>query len=101
MQATYTSETTLRAILDLLRQLSPAQIPEAEAAVREARQRAETLVEIDEAGADRACPHCGDNQRTKHGRTRTGVQRWQCWACERTWSGLTGTPVSGTHKPAS
>lgn len=92
MQSYYTSETTVRGILDLVRRLSPAQIPEVESAVREARQRAETLVEIDEAGADRCCPHCGDDRRAKWGRTRMGVQRWRCAGCRRTWSGLTGTP---------
>lgn len=89
----------LRALLDLVRRLSPMQIAEAETVLREARQRAETLVEIDEAGADRPCPHCGDIERTKHGRTGTGVQRWQCKGCKRTWSGLTGTPVAGVHRP--
>lgn len=100
MRACDTSETTLRGTLDLLRRLSRAQIPEAEAAVREARQRAEALDEIDEAAAGRACPHCGGDRRAKWGRARTGVQRWPCKGCRRTWSGLTGTPVAGLHQPA-
>jgi transposase-like protein len=100
MQPHYTSEAAVRGILELVRRLSPGQIPEVETAVREARQRAETLVEIDEAGGDRTCPHCDDDRRAKWGRTRTGVQRWRCAGCCRTWSGLTGTPVAGIHQPA-
>lgn len=99
MQVDHANEPSLRVILELLRRLSPSEILEAEAAVREARQRAETLVEIDEAGADRSCRHCGDDRRARWGRTRTGAQRWRCAGCRRTWSGLTGTPVAGVHRP--
>jgi len=99
MQPASSCEKALQGIRYLLRQLSPADIPVAEAAVREARQRIETLVEIDGAGADRDCPYCGHCEQAKWGRTRTGAQRWQCKGCRRTWSGLTGSPIIGIHKP--
>ena len=70
------------------RRCHPAQIGHAENALRDARRRAEAVIEIDAAAEARACPHCGGAHNVRHGRTRTGIQRWRCLSCGRTWSGL-------------
>lgn len=86
-------------LLDQIKRLAPNQIAEAERALKEARQHAEARVEIDGAAVDRACPWCGGDDRRKWGRTERGEQRWRCKDCKRTWSGLTGTPAAGVHRP--
>ena len=91
--------TSLDRLLDLIKTLPPAQIGHAENALRDARRRAEAVIEIDAAAEARACPHCGGAHNVRHGRTRTGIQRWRCLSCGRTWSGLTGTPVAGVRRP--
>ena len=43
-----------------------------------------------------ACPHCGSCDLYRHGWVRS-LQRYLCKACERTFSVLTGTPLSNLH----
>ena len=85
------------ALLAGVRALDPVQFAEVERALRDARHRAELLVETDEAGMERDCPRCGGSDRQCWGRTRTGVQRHRCKGCGCTWSGLTGTAVERIH----
>ena len=87
--------TLLRSITDL----PPSQITRAEEALRTARRRAEAVVEIDAVGEDRACPSCGGLDGSRWGRTRAGAQRWRCKGCGRSWTGRTGTPLAGVHRP--
>ena len=89
----------LNELLELIGRLPPTQIAAAERALRDARHGAEATIEIDLAAAGRACPCCGGEHKVRHGQTRTGAQRWRCRRCGRTWSGLTGTPVRGIHRP--
>lgn len=86
-------------LLRSISNLPPAQIAKAEAALATARRRAEAVVEIDGAGEERACPHCGSCHRSRWVTTRTGAQRWRCKACDRTWTGRTGTPLAHIHRP--
>lgn len=89
----------LNELIELIGRLPPTQIAEAERALRDARHGAEATIEIDLAAAGRTCPCCGGTHKVRHGQTRTGAQRWRCRDCGRTWSGLTGTPVRGIHRP--
>lgn len=43
-----------------------------------------------------ACPHCESSDLYRHGWVR-GLQRYLCKTCERTFSALTGTPLSNLH----
>ena len=44
-----------------------------------------------------ACPHCASAQVQRWGRA-SGVQRYRCCSCHRTFSALTGTPLSGLKR---
>lgn len=45
-----------------------------------------------------ACPHCSSVRFIHWGRNR-GIARFRCQGCHRTFSPLTGTPLSGLHYP--
>ncbi|MGR3565059.1 MAG: IS1595 family transposase [Heliomarina sp.] len=85
-------------LLKSISELPPAQILRAEAALATARRRAEAVVEIDEVGQARACPHCGSDDRVSWGSTRAGARRWRCQVCSRTWTGRTNTPLAHIHR---
>ena len=44
-----------------------------------------------------ACPHCSDKQVYRHG-FQSGLRRYRCRACGRTFYALTGTPLARLHK---
>ncbi len=52
-----------------------------------------------DATTPQGCPHCQSGRWHRHGRDR-GLQRYRCCACGRTFSGLTGTPLSGLRHRA-
>lgn len=96
----HTPQLVIDALLATIASLPPRRIAEAEAALATARRRAEAVVEIDAVGLARpCCPHCGGQERSSWGSTRTGMRRWRCKACARTWTGRTGTPVARIHRP--
>jgi hypothetical protein len=46
-------------------------------------------VQVSNSCENSQCPNCskaGSNNIRKYGKTRTGVQRWQCKTCQMTWS---------------
>ena len=50
-------------------------------------------------GEGMACPHCGQPTTAKWGRDKTtGLQRWMCWPCKRTFNERTGTPLARMRK---
>jgi transposase-like protein len=48
---------------------------------------------VDHAG----CPHCGGRNLQRWGRS-SGLPRYRCGACRRTFNGLTGTPLARLRK---
>lgn len=42
---------------------------------------------------DRQCPHCGHEQLQRCGR-KSGLQRWKCLGCDRSFNALTGTKLA-------
>ena len=54
------------------------------------------LIERDFAKAP-ACGHCGSEAFSKRG-VATGMKRYQCKACNRTFNALTGTPLAHLQK---
>lgn len=94
-----TSARLLDNLLKSIADLPPAQISKVEAAIITARRRAEAVVEIDAIGEERPCPRCGGRHRSSWGTTRAGARRWRCKDCELTWTGRTGTPLAGIHRP--
>jgi transposase-like protein len=43
------------------------------------------------------CPHCKSEHVTRHGHA-SGLQRYRCQACSKTFTALTGTPLNRLHK---
>ena len=93
------SSHRLAELIDIVSNLPPDRIADVEAALGDARRRAEAVVEVDEAARGRACPHCGGTESVRWGTTRTGTHRWRCKGCGRTWTGRTGTPIARIHRP--
>lgn len=58
------------------------------------------IVGVLEAHGVPACPHCGAAHPVHNGR-RTGLQRYLCHACERSFNVLTGTPLARLHRSAA
>ena len=67
------------------------------ARIVEEKREAELLSKV---GRDRiaglGCPHCGDFSIGAWGRAN-GMPRYRCKACRKTFTPLTGTPLSGLH----
>ncbi|NBB81956.1 MAG: IS1595 family transposase [Alphaproteobacteria bacterium] len=45
-----------------------------------------------------SCPHCQAATANRWGTTRTGLQRWRCGACRRTYTAATGTPLAAAKR---
>ncbi|MCQ0090245.1 IS1595 family transposase [Roseovarius sp. M141] len=98
-QATNISQHAFRQFLDRIIQLTPRQIEDLLSRAHDVRQRRAALAEIEtRTEQERKCPHCNEERRQKWGQTRTGVQRYRCDCCLRTYSGLTGTEICGLHR---
>jgi transposase-like protein len=88
----------LKRITAALRDLTPVQrkIVAIELAALDA-QPASTVI-IEERFANGAtCPHCKSEHVTRHGHA-SGLQRYRCQACSKTFTALTGTPLNRLHK---
>jgi transposase-like protein len=48
--------------------------------------------------ADPSCGHCGERSFGAWGRSGNGFKRYKCKCCAKTFTALTGTPLSGLHK---
>lgn len=79
---------TLAQKADLLRVLS----------ARDDQAAVEDLVES-RLGQLPACPHCAGTRIVLNG-SASGLQRYKCWACQRTFNALTKTPLARLRKKA-
>jgi len=48
--------------------------------------------------ADLSCGHCGERSFGHWGTSGNGFKRYKCKCCGKTFTALTGTPLSGLHK---
>ena len=55
--------------------------------------RVRQMIESRVVQAQTGCPHCGHTQLLRHGQV-SGLQRWRCKACGRTFNALTKTPMA-------
>ena len=60
----------------------------------------ECLDLIAQAAGSPCCPHCRCERVHRCG-TASGLQRWRCLACRRTFNALTGTPLAHLRKRAA
>ncbi|KQV42617.1 hypothetical protein ASC93_16300 [Massilia sp. Root335] len=58
---------------------------------------AECIALIEQAARGRPCPHCGCARVHRCGQA-SGLQRFRCAACGRTYNALTGTPLARLRK---
>jgi transposase-like protein len=93
------SSHQLAELIDVVSNLPPDSIADVEAALGDARRRAEASTEVDGAAHKRACPHCGGFESIRWGKCRTGNHRWRCKSCDKTWTGRTGTSIAHIHCP--
>ena len=63
----------------------------------DAQQEGLAVVEAQEAGKPRACPHCQSTELVLHGQA-SGLQRYRCQVCCRTFNALTGTALARLRK---
>lgn len=74
---------------------SVAELRDLRSALVELDARVEVRGRIDARGARlRQCLHCGTQDPRPWGQTRTGLKRFRCAACGRTFSSATGTAVA-------
>ena len=87
-----------QALLDELGALTPVQRDALTAALKTQGSAADvmTLLETEFAKSP-ACGHCGSERFCKWG-VATGMKRYMCKACDRTFNALTGTPLAHLHK---
>jgi transposase-like protein len=80
--------------LTQIAQLSRAQCTRVLALLKPAVDQGRTAAVIENAVALRlCCPRCQGKQLYRHG-TKSGLQRFRCRACGRTFNSLTGTPLA-------
>jgi transposase-like protein len=87
----------LKRITAALRQMTPIQrkVVSAELAALDVQPASTAIIEGRFAIAP-MCPHCKAERVVRHGNVR-GLQRYRCRECCKTFSALTGTPLSGLH----
>ena len=61
------------------------------------QQEGLAVIEAQEAGKPRTCPHCQSTELFLHGQAN-GLQRYRCQACRRTFNALTGTALARLRK---
>ncbi|SDE79973.1 ISXO2-like transposase domain-containing protein [Massilia sp. PDC64] len=78
-------------------QLSPGDLARLRAWLASIAHPAECIALIEEAAAGRPCPHCGCARKHRCGQA-SGLQRFRCLACRRSFNALTGTPLARLRK---
>jgi transposase-like protein len=80
--------------LTQIAQLTRAQCARLLALLQPAVDQGRTAAVIEDAVAPRlCCPRCQGKQLYRHG-TKSGLQRFRCRACGRSFNSLTGTPLA-------
>ncbi|WP_442920594.1 IS1595 family transposase [Massilia sp. S19_KUP03_FR1] len=77
--------------------LAPAALAQLRAWLAAIRDPAECLALIEQAAHGRPCPHCGSQRVHRCGRA-SGLQRFRCLACRRSYNALTRTPLARLRK---
>jgi transposase-like protein len=83
-----------------IERLSVGQVRELRGRLRGLDARIEVRARIDarREAVDR-CLHCGATALQRWGATGTGMRRWRCKACRRTFSSTTGTALARLRRP--
>ena len=83
-----------------IERLTVGQVRELRRRLRELDARIELLARIDaRAQAVERCVHCGATALQRWGATGTGMRRWRCTGCRRTFCSTTGTALARVRRP--
>jgi transposase-like protein len=74
-------------------QWSPDELAQLRHWVAGIRDSGECLALIEAAAQGRSCPHCGGTRKHRCGQA-SGLQRFRCLACRKSYNALTGTPLA-------
>lgn len=84
-------------LLEQLAQLTARQCAQLQARLGQGDTRQQVGSLLDQAVQTQlACPRCGGTHWYRHGR-ESGLQRYRCRACGKTFNSLTGTPLARLH----
>lgn len=61
------------------------------------QQKGLAVIESSSANEPRCCPHCQGTELYRHGHV-SGLQRYRCRTCRRTFNALTGTALARLRK---
>jgi transposase-like protein len=95
MMERLTSEQLLHALRTA--QWSADEVAQLREWVADIRNPAECLALIETAAQGRGCPHCGGGRVHRCGQA-SGLQRFRCRDCRRSYNALTGTPLARLRK---
>lgn len=85
-------------VMALLAKATPAQLRAAESRLTQLNNAAAVLVMAEtRITRKKACPYCSSQAFHLWGRTPSGVQRYRCSHCRRSFGALTGTAFSRIH----
>ncbi len=91
---------SIACILALIDRLSPLDRERLEAALASGSDLGKVLAAREGlVAADRPCPHCGTTGAVRRGLV-SGLIRYRCRECHRTFNALTGTPLARLQKKA-
>ncbi|WP_081933696.1 IS1595 family transposase [Massilia sp. 9096] len=77
--------------------LSSSELAQLRAWIAGIRDPSECLALVEAAAAGRPCPHCSGMRLHRCGRA-SGLQRFRCLGCARSFNALTGTPLARLRK---
>lgn len=86
----------LSALMRKLEKLTPSQRRRVVAGLTDAEHKATATMAIESGAGHRGCPHCHGVHVVKNGMA-SGLQRFKCRACAKTFNTLTGTPLAHLH----
>ncbi len=93
-------EGVFKAFCGGIEKLTVGQMRELNQMLRTLSARTEVLAKIDARGEVLDfCLYCGDTVIRRWGETRTGLQRFRCLTCGKTFSSASGTPLACVRRP--
>jgi transposase-like protein len=91
--------TEFGAVLDATRRMTLRQLQRLAKEADQQARRAEALAEIErQVGDQPPCPHCAHQRVIRWGMSESGLQRWRCRDCGRTFNSAHGTGLARTKK---
>jgi transposase-like protein len=92
------SPSDFSSLVRQLEELSVQQLVKLAAIVAERARLGQTAADIEtQASPSQTCPGCGGGSAVRWG-TTSGIQRWRCKTCKKTWNATSGMAVAKVRK---